>query len=69
MQGGPIKTTYFLRHHIIAANTDNYNHAVFTEVFTVQKLQQKTTSNNFFKMSVKYSLQISQDMVLCKCQC
>jgi len=46
---------YFCSHY-------RYNHAVFAEVF---RNNSKKTSDSFFKMSVKYSLQTSQNMVPC----
>jgi len=66
LQGGPIKTVHFFRYHIFAANTD-------TIMQFLLKCSEVTAENNkrgfFLKMSVKYSLQTSQNMVPCKCQC
>jgi len=41
IQGGPIKTIHFLRYHIFAATTCGF-------CWSVEKFQQKTTSDNFF---------------------
>ena len=43
IQGGPIKTVHFMRYHIFAANTD----IIIRFLLSVQKLQQKTTSDMF----------------------
>jgi len=64
IQGGPIKTTHFLRYHINAAPTD-----IITRFLL--KCSEITAENKrqFFKMSIKYSLQTSQNMVPYKCLC
>jgi len=64
-QGGPIKTAHFLRYHTFAATTD----IIMRFLLKCSEITAENNKQQFFKMSVKYSLQTIQNMVPCKCQC